>query len=682
MKYFLYISSIFEEIFYKLVYMSIIASVIGLIIFGITRIFKNKISPKWVSRIWLLFIIALIVPLQFKSHFSIYNLFSEDIGSQFTSIHHAQTSYHTTSSHDFSNDFQYNIAQKLENNKIQENDVESIKENFENDMAKMEKDISISNPKNLLPVVWLIISQTLVILYIVVYINFILNLNKHSRKDERLNEILKSCKQEMNIKRKITILYQNIINMPSIFGIFKIKILINNDAESLSDKELSYIIKHELAHYKRKDNILNLLITIFRCIYFFNPVVFFLLKKVKKDLELATDELAMKKTNKEEQKDYLKTLVVLSERKADKFLIQTLCLSDEKKNLERRIDSLKLFESFKKNSKKISILSIGFLLLLIVTCFSKSSDYIYSSEMKKIVENQKNINPDNYYIKIASDYDEQEIYVKGNNIKTISKYKDNSYGEETSNSDLIKSTSYSTNKGIDEIDFWETRGGEKTYINISNSSETNYLNYISQRLIFNLEGNSRNYFYKGIEKINGKDCYVVTFKDYDYYRFNDSRIEKVKQEDTFWIEVDTGLILKEDFFGFNNELYYYEFGNVKDEDFEGLDRSEYIYNLAFNSKIIDFYEIKEKILKNNSNTQEALDAFKMLENLPEDTWHFNIIYPYLLKDKFVFSFDFINYDTSEFYEITITVEDNKIVKLDKGKVDEDNNKLVESIIEY
>ncbi len=70
---------ILSNIFYKIVYMSLIASIIGTIILIINKIFKNKISPKWKSRLWIIFIIMLIVPINIASKISIYNFLPIEI---------------------------------------------------------------------------------------------------------------------------------------------------------------------------------------------------------------------------------------------------------------------------------------------------------------------------------------------------------------------------------------------------------------------------------------------------------------------------------------------------------------------------------------------------------------------------------------------------------------------------
>ena len=67
------IAFIIAPIYYKIVYMSIVANVVGIIICIVKKIFNNEISPKWSKNLWIIFIIALIIPINIRTNFSIYN---------------------------------------------------------------------------------------------------------------------------------------------------------------------------------------------------------------------------------------------------------------------------------------------------------------------------------------------------------------------------------------------------------------------------------------------------------------------------------------------------------------------------------------------------------------------------------------------------------------------------------
>ena len=328
---FLEISLKLETLFYKIIYMSMIASLIGIVILFIKQLLKKQISPKWITRIWLVFIISLIIPIQVKSNISIYN---------FLPVNLEKIEDITISNDKYNEDNNESIE-------VYASDIEK-KETDNFNLIKSSDEFDFFKIVQLFPLLWIIIVITLIISYLLTYIVFEIKIQKCQMRDNTLNRILDKCKQKLHITKDIKLVKQNIIRMPSIFGIFKVRLLINDNILELSEKEKEYIFLHELSHYKRKDNILNILIMFLRCIYFFNPIILILLNKIKDDLEIATDEMAMQNESKENQKEYSKILVKLSTINSDKFLIQTMYLSENKKNLERRIDSMKLINKFKK----------------------------------------------------------------------------------------------------------------------------------------------------------------------------------------------------------------------------------------------------------------------------------------------------------------------------------------------
>ena len=50
---------------------------------------------------------------------------------------------------------------------------------------------------------------------------------------------------------------QEVVGTPSLFGILRPRILLTPKVERLSDDEIRYVLLHEMAHYKRKDVLVN-----------------------------------------------------------------------------------------------------------------------------------------------------------------------------------------------------------------------------------------------------------------------------------------------------------------------------------------------------------------------------------------------------------------------------------------
>ncbi len=66
-------------IFYNLVYMSLVASIVGLVILIMKKLFGKKLSPKVNGILWIVFVLALIIPTRFESSFSVYNVLPVDM---------------------------------------------------------------------------------------------------------------------------------------------------------------------------------------------------------------------------------------------------------------------------------------------------------------------------------------------------------------------------------------------------------------------------------------------------------------------------------------------------------------------------------------------------------------------------------------------------------------------------
>ena len=101
------------------------------------------------------------------------------------------------------------------------------------------------------------------------------------------------------------------IKTPALYGIIKPKIILPMEYE---DSELHYILMHERAHLKRKDNLLRLLAFVVVCLHWFNPLAWLILKLLYSDIELACDELVLSKCNEAERKAYAYTLLHAAEK--------------------------------------------------------------------------------------------------------------------------------------------------------------------------------------------------------------------------------------------------------------------------------------------------------------------------------------------------------------------------------
>lgn len=123
---------------------------------------------------------------------------------------------------------------------------------------------------------------------------------------------------------------------PFAMGIIKPRIIL--PSENFSEKEISYILRHEVTHIRRKDIFIMLLLMIFRCINWFNPLAYIMVKNAYGDMEITCDEAASQGFTDTERAEYSKT--ILRGVSKVKYPAVTTYLSPTAKLTKKRIDAV------------------------------------------------------------------------------------------------------------------------------------------------------------------------------------------------------------------------------------------------------------------------------------------------------------------------------------------------------
>ncbi|MDS1030039.1 M56 family metallopeptidase [Bacillota bacterium LX-D] len=330
------------EIF-KIVFMtSLYASFVGLIIIFFKWILKDRISSEWHYIIWVVLILKLIVPFGPESAVSLFN--AVPIVAQNTNLTQATEQFHKSTAV-----MQQENPHALTAWKVQDTSLSII-----------------TIVERYMPYFWLFGAILLSIWLL--YINYSLNRKIKKRgiiASESINLIFEECKNRMGVKRNIQIIRQDVIDTPALFGVFKPKILLSPAILNLNDKDISYILLHELAHYKRKDLLANYLLLVLQIIHWFNPVIWYCFKRIRQDMEVAADQRVLAVLEGGEQKEYGKTLLVVLESFSLPSLAPRLIgMIDDRKNMERRIRMIRMAEFFKSKRRLFMVTGILFVVIL------------------------------------------------------------------------------------------------------------------------------------------------------------------------------------------------------------------------------------------------------------------------------------------------------------------------------
>jgi bla regulator protein BlaR1 len=118
--------------------------------------------------------------------------------------------------------------------------------------------------------------------------------NKLSKVDVDWRIFVKNVAARMGIKKPVHIWLSGIVTSPVTIGYLKPVILLPVAAiNQLSTQQLEAVLLHELAHIRRYDYLVNLIIRFIQTILYFNPFVKALVKTVEMEREKSCDEMVM-----------------------------------------------------------------------------------------------------------------------------------------------------------------------------------------------------------------------------------------------------------------------------------------------------------------------------------------------------------------------------------------------------
>lgn len=391
------VGEIISPIFYRLLYMSIIGTILGTLILILTKLFDNKLSAKWKALMWIIPLIFLMIPIQ-RIEIKIPN--NIPISSTIDKVENI-----------------FNSVEPIEYKELAEGTYKST----EQQTTQLEEIQNNENPKYdtkeiilnmLIPLLWLIVSTIGLFIFIIGNISLIIKVSKTKKvRDYRIKSIQRSCKRKLKINKNIEIRSQKVNTSPCIYGIMHPKILVPEGFTEKEDEIIENVFMHELSHYKRKDMITNFILIIITSLHWFNPFVYMLFKRIRQEMELATDEIALSKMDKDEKKKYGLTLInLLQTYQCEQLATKMLCIVDDNKSMEKRIKMIKLSTKLKKHRTSIIIFILAILLCMISPFLLKTSsginanqiledENLYEQEGEKLVNQTKLENEAKEYYK-------------------------------------------------------------------------------------------------------------------------------------------------------------------------------------------------------------------------------------------------------------------------------------------
>jgi beta-lactamase regulating signal transducer with metallopeptidase domain len=191
---------------------------------------------------------------------------------------------------------------------------------------------------------WLIVAAFQIIRGVVQSLRFSLQL-RHSKlitEQAVVDEMLRAC-DAVGVGRRPALKEVAGLTVPAVFGIRRPTICLpTGTVDELSSTDLRLVIRHELAHVRRRDGLVLSLCLFVRALHWFNPMAWLVVSRIRNYMEQAADEIAMRTSTTSEGTDYGRLLLhyASNEPKPRHLVAIGLLFTSPGKKLAQRIDML------------------------------------------------------------------------------------------------------------------------------------------------------------------------------------------------------------------------------------------------------------------------------------------------------------------------------------------------------
>ena len=215
--------------------------------------------------------------------------------------------------------------------------------------------------------------------------------------NEELNALYIECLNEVNSKHTIPIYSTAFLKSPVLAGFLHpriylpIHLISDFNAGTISSTDIRYMLLHELQHYKHKDILIGYLINTVNVFYWFNPLIWYFLKRIRQERELACDSAVLQLLKETEYKSYGNTLINFAETIALSPFPLTMGISGNIKQLKGRILNIASFHQPTFKQKIRGYLICIFVSTIIIGCIPILSVYASDQTGYHFDTTEKNI---------------------------------------------------------------------------------------------------------------------------------------------------------------------------------------------------------------------------------------------------------------------------------------------------
>ncbi len=151
------------------------------------------------------------------------------------------------------------------------------------------------------------------------------------------------CRQQGRNKGQI--LTHDRLATPLVQGVVHQRIVIPKEMLHMEDRQMQFVLAHEMVHIKKRDNLWKLLSAAAVSLHWFNPAVWIMHDLLAKDLELSCDERVLALYGRKNRENYAMTLLMLAQNQKETMLFSS---GFGKNPTKERIESIMKYEKISK----------------------------------------------------------------------------------------------------------------------------------------------------------------------------------------------------------------------------------------------------------------------------------------------------------------------------------------------
>ncbi|MGN1410722.1 MAG: M56 family metallopeptidase, partial [Eubacteriales bacterium] len=388
-----------EFLILLLMQVTIFSSITALIIIAVKQIFKCRIPPRLGMIMWIVLLARLICPIFPESRVSIYNFIpvgreimyslTNDVGDEIIEREEKKTQAENP----------YVIVSTDKSESYEEAEVDT--DARENTGAYKNSDSPVTIGEYIINDAGEEADQKAAMLNSVILIVYISGIviclcvsifaYRHAKKralsksflcdDEKILDVYLKISRRLGIKEdKLPPLRTGMTSM--LAGCISPAVIYR---DGMDEKEASFVLAHELSHYRYGDNPILLISTFVACFFWYNPLIWIVRKILREDVEVLCDSRTIEYFNLSST-EYAKIICrnsIFNERSANSAIEAGCHMSATGRSLKNRLRTI----SHNKNKKFLPKAASGFMCVVIIAICLTNPIISQNSDFSEYIEN-------------------------------------------------------------------------------------------------------------------------------------------------------------------------------------------------------------------------------------------------------------------------------------------------------